>query len=60
MGNVKAGIKTSEFFLTFCTDLALIATAAQGSLPTKWATIAGVVANGSYAISRAIAKNGAS
>jgi len=52
----KAGIKTTEFWLTLATSLAGILGAASGVLPAKYAVPASAAASGLYAISRGIAK----
>lgn len=53
------GWKTTEFYVTVLTDVALVASAVGGVLPSKWAAIAAGVANASYAISRGLTKGGA-
>lgn len=54
------GMKTTELYLTIATDAGLIATALAGALPPKWAAVAATVANVFYALSRGLAKQGAS
>ena len=51
-------MKTTELYVTLGTDVAILASALQGSLPPKWAAICGVIANLAYALSRGIAKQG--
>jgi len=54
---MKAGIKTTEFWLTIATNLgALLATLAE-ALDGKTAAVIAVVANGLYALSRGWAKS---
>lgn len=55
---IKPGIRTTEFWVTVVTDVAIVATAIQGSLPTKWAAIAGTISSIGYAIARGLAKTG--
>lgn len=54
------GMKSTELYLTIATNVGLIATALAGALPAKWAAVAVTVANVAYAISRGLAKQGAS
>lgn len=60
MTPVKPGFKTTEFLLTVLADVGFLAASIQGSLPPKWAAIAGTVSTGAYALSRAWTKAGAS
>lgn len=53
-------MKSTELYLTIATNVGLIATALAGALPAKWAAVAATVANVAYAISRGLAKQGAS
>ena len=55
---MKPGVRTTEFAVTIATDIALLASALQGSLPPKWAAIAAAVSNLAYALSRGLAKAG--
>ena len=54
----KPGAKTTEFLLTAAMLVATLASAVEGSLPPKWAAIAGAVATAAYAIARAVTKAG--
>lgn len=54
----KPGIRTTEFWITVATDVALLATAIQGSLSPKWAAIASAVSVAAYSIARGLAKQG--
>lgn len=56
---MKAGIKTTEFWITAATDVALLASALAGVLPAKWAAIAASVSTAAYGIARGLAKQGA-
>ena len=56
---MKAGLYTTEFWVTVLTDVGLVASASAGALPAKWAAIAAAVANVAYAVSRGLAKQGA-
>jgi hypothetical protein len=58
MDPFKPGAKSTEFLLTAATLIATIASAVQGSLPPRWAAIAGMVTTAAYAIARAITKAG--
>lgn len=55
---IKSGLKTTEFWITILYELGIIATAIQGSLPPKWAALAGSVGTLAYGISRGLAKSG--
>jgi len=57
---MRTGLKTTELWVTVATDVGLVASALQGSLPPKWAAICAAVANLAYALSRGLAKQGAS
>lgn len=52
----KAGIKTTEFWLTFLVNMSAVAMAAKDILPDKWAAIAVASANFTYALSRGLVK----
>ena len=56
----RPGWQTTEFYVTVATDVGLLASTLQGSLPPKWAAICAAVANVAYAFSRGLAKQGAS
>lgn len=59
MPSIKPGHRTTEFLLTALGLIALVATALQGSLPPKWAAIAGAISVAAYSISRGITKTAA-
>lgn len=52
----RPGFKTSEWLVTLTTIIGAAATAAQGSLPPKWAAVIATVATVAYSISRGLAK----
>ena len=52
----KSGWKTTEFWVTVATDIGVIATAATGVLPVKYAAIAAGIAQFGYALSRGLTK----
>ena len=52
------GLKTTELWVTVATDVGILASALQGSLPPKWAAICAALANIAYALSRGLAKTG--
>jgi hypothetical protein len=53
-------MKTTELWVTVATDVGVVAASLSGVLPAKWAAIAASVSTLAYALSRGIAKNGAS
>lgn len=52
----RRGFLTTEFWIAVATDIGVIATAASGVLPVKWAAIAATVASVGYGIARGLAK----
>lgn len=56
---VKAGIKTTEFWITVLIDVGSLASALAGALPAKYAAVATAVSTAAYAVSRGLSKNGA-
>lgn len=57
---IKAGWKTSEFWLTVLTNIIAIVGSLGGLIPPQTATVILAVANGVYGIIRAITKSSAS
>jgi hypothetical protein len=53
---LKAGWKTSEFWITAASVLGLVVAAAATSLSPKYAAIGAAVSGSAYAISRGLAK----
>lgn len=59
---MKAGWKTTEFWVTTLTIVGLVTTSlvtslvATGALPATWAAVASGIAAAAYAISRGLAK----
>jgi hypothetical protein len=53
---VKAGLKTTELWLTIATNVGIVASALAGALTPKWAAVAAAVATASYSIARGLAK----
>lgn len=53
---MKAGWKTSEFWVTVTAVLGLVVSSAATPLSPKWAAIGASVSAASYAISRGLAK----
>ena len=60
MTNIKAGWKTTEFWVTVLAGLGLLVTKLSTSLPASYTYIALAVAAGAYAVSRGISKFNAS
>lgn len=55
-GELKAGYKTSEFYVTVFAVLGLVISAAATSLSPRYAAIGASVSASAYAISRGLAK----
>ena len=55
---LKAGIRTTEFWVAALTDCGVVAASAAGVLPSRWAAVAAAVSTFAYSVSRGIAKNG--
>lgn len=55
---VKAGIHTTEFWLTVAVDVAALAADAANVLPDRYAALMSTVSTGLYALSRGWAKSG--
>ena len=56
---VKAGLRTTEFWVTTLTAIGALAASLAGELAPRYAAIASAISVAAYAISRAITKNGA-
>ena len=54
----KAGYKTTEFWVTTLTSLAALIAALTSNLNPRYAAIGAAIAEGLYALSRAITKHG--
>lgn len=57
---MKSGWRTSEFWVVILFTLGMVLSAIAGWLPAEWATIAAAIADGLYAVSRGLAKQGVS
>lgn len=55
---VKPGYKTTEFWVTLLSALAVFGESIHGSLPPQTAAIVGAVVTGLYTISRGLSKSG--
>lgn len=55
---MKAGVRTTEFWVTVATDVGLVASAIQGSLSPRWAALGAAVSTVAYSIARGLAKQG--
>lgn len=53
---VKDGYKTTEFWMTICTNIVTIVGALQGVIPADTASIILAVANGVYGVLRVVSK----
>lgn len=53
---MKAGIKSTEFWLTLLGNITVIAQGLQGQIDAKWLAIAVIVINGIYTTMRSIVK----
>lgn len=53
---IKAGVKTTEFFIVILTIIGSAAAAFQGILRPEWAAIVSAVSTAAYAISRGLVK----
>ena len=53
---MKAGWKTTEFWVTALSILGLVVSAASAGLSPKWAAVGASVSTAAYAISRGLAK----
>lgn len=56
---LKPGYKTTELLLTVLVSVGALAAALADQLSPKWAAMAAAVSQGAYAISRGLAKLGA-
>ena len=56
---MSSGVKTTEFWVTAFVILGTVLDSLKGNLSSEWAAVAGSIAAGAYAVSRAIAKRGA-
>jgi len=56
MQGIKSGWKTTEFWGSAAAGVAVFLSALQGSLPPKYAALAGTLIAGLYALSRGLAK----
>jgi len=56
VGNVKAGWKTTEFWMTILTSLSAMVGQFEGAVPAPWGTILAAVVTAAYAIARALTK----
>jgi hypothetical protein len=54
----KTGIKTTEFFVTIATLIAVLASSLADVLPARYAAIAGSIAAAGYSIARGLSKLG--
>lgn len=54
---MKAGLKTTELWLTLATNVGIVASALAGALTPKWAAVAAAVATASYSLARGLAKS---
>lgn len=53
---LKAGYKTTEFWLTVATEVGILAAAVADALPPKWAAVASAASGAAYAVARGLAK----
>lgn len=53
---MKVGWKTTEFWIIVATEVGVVAAAAGGVLPEKYAAVAASVSGAGYAIARGLAK----
>ena len=55
---MKAGIYTTEFWLTVFTNASSLVATYGGFIPTPWGMVIGAVVTAGYTISRGLAKQG--
>lgn len=53
---MKAGYKTTEFWITLCSIIGLVASSAAASLSPRYAAIGVAISTAAYALSRGLAK----
>jgi hypothetical protein len=57
---IKAGLKTTEFWITALLVIGVLAGWLEGKLPAEWAVVAATVSAAAYGAWRTLAKRGAS
>lgn len=55
---MKAGWRTTEFWISVLTTVASLVGGLSGSLPPRWGLAASTLAGAAYTVSRGIAKHG--